>query len=69
MANAIFLLIGEVATAVSSWFTSVFTASGMTGIFFAMISVVFCIRLLMHPIVGRGSDTANKKKSDGEDDA
>lgn len=67
MANNIFLLFGEIATAVSSWFTAVFTATGMTGVFLGMVAVVFSVRLLMHPIVGKGSDTADKKKDEDDE--
>lgn len=68
MADTIFGLIGDVAVAVSGWFTSVLTASGMVNIFLGIASMVLAVRLLMSPILGRGSDKATKKKDDGGDD-
>lgn len=69
MAETIFDMIGAVAAAVSGWFTSVLTASGMVNIFLGIASMVLAVRLLMSPILGSGSDKATKKKDSGEDDA
>lgn len=66
MAQSIFDLLILVADAVSSWFFSVFNASGMTAVFLGMVAVVASVRLLLHPLAGRASDWAFKKSEDDD---
>lgn len=64
MFNQIMSLITSSFQACSVWFTRLWEASGMTGLFLAMIFIGLCYRFLLAPVIGRsaGSDSARKSK-------
>ena len=60
-------MINAVFTAVSTWFTQIMTATGGSGLLLGMLFILMCIRYLLAPLFGAGSDRASKKRQDGDE--
>lgn len=62
-------LFTNVFNSVTSWFSSVFTKTGMASFFLTFFVIYTISRLLVSPIFGRGSDKASSKTSKQEDNS
>lgn len=73
MVDDVLSLFDTAVTAVGSWFTDIFEATGMTGVYLSYVFVFLCVSILLMPIIGgrisppvsASSDSANKKISQG----
>lgn len=61
------LIINQVFAAVSVWFTQILTAVGGTGLFLGIMFILMCVRYLLGPLFGAGSDRASQRNKDGEE--
>lgn len=60
-------ILNQVFTAVSLWFTQVLTAVGGAGLLLGIMFILMCVRYLLGPLFGAGSDRAGKRKKDGDE--
>lgn len=60
-------MINVVFSSVSTWFSQIMAATGGAGLMLGMLFILMCIRYLLAPLFGAGSDRAKKKNQDGEE--
>lgn len=60
-------IINVVFSSVSTWFTQIMNATGGAGLLLGMLFILMCIRYLLAPLFGAGSDRTKKKNSDGDE--
>lgn len=71
--TSLFTVLQNVFVSLADWFSSLFTASGASDIFIAVIFIMLVTRFILRPIFGGGglggrSDTAKKQKDGASDE-
>ena len=58
-------IFSSICSACSNWFGILLDSMGATGFFLAVLFITMCVRYLLGPLFGAGSDRAKKKDPEG----
>ena len=71
MINQILNLFNTALNACISWFTAIFTSTGLSSLYLSMIMVTLTVGIILSPLLGSirtgASDKASKKRSSSAD--